>query len=165
MSLSDVLRSLSEEMSEGLKRVVSECHEIRTKVSPGSITEGPTELHERLLTARHAQDRAEMIVAELGRLHSRASIAVADLRGRLEDAEASAELPPAEDYSTARERNARLSLAVVDERIAVRRATRQKEEVWEALEYCRLLHRGIDGSRRDLDLRIRLLSMQTMLER
>jgi hypothetical protein len=53
----------------------------------------------------------------------------------------------------------------VAETVALRRAERVLGDVDTALEVCRLFHRGLQDVRRDLELRIRLVSVEGYLER
>lgn len=152
---------------EVMEKAMRECTDLRNSLGDDSIDEGPAQLHEKLLKARKALDRTEYHVAHLGKLHARVSIVVDQRRGFVEDGEAEAmeKLGKADDFSTAREKNARLTLATLDLHRSLRRAERLKAECLLALDYCRTLHRGLDSTRRDLDTRIRLLTMQTSLER
>lgn len=144
---------------------IKEAAELRASaVHDGVPTEGPGELHDQLLVHRRALDRLEDHVAKLSRLKARADRAVREKQDVLEDAEAHAD-QLREEFSTAKERNAHLAVQTMDQRIALRKVTRQRDEIVEALEYCRTLYRGLDGSRRDLDARIRLITLQTSLEK
>lgn len=167
--LSDLLKQLSTEIPEALQHAVTVLTDIRAGVTLGADDPqfGPGDLHVQLLMNRRCMDRAETFVAQLGRLYARASVAEEDLKGVLEDAEATAiqEAGPPEDFSTAKERNARLLVRTFDERIALRKVSRQKAEIGEALEYARTLFRGMDATRRDTETRLRLMTLETGLER
>lgn len=165
--LSDLLKQLSGEIPEALEHVVRSMSDLRSGVGIGEETAGPGDIHVQLQRNRACLDRAETFVAQLGRLYSRASIAEADLKGALEDAEATAitEAGPAEEFSTAKERNARLLVRTFDERIALRKVSRQRAEIGEALEYAKTLFRGMDAVRRDTETRLRLITLETGLER
>lgn len=158
---------MKEELPAVLEKGILKVTDLRDAVTGGEITDGPVEIHERLLKARHAQDQTEEIVAALGRLYSQAQRTVATYKAEYVDAEAQAhqKLPPAEEYSTKKERDARLSLATLDEQIVLRRAEQVVAEIKEAVDYCTLLHRGIDSTRRDYELRTRLISLQGQLDR
>lgn len=164
--LSDLLKQLSAELAEGLEHAVRTMADLRAEVGIGD-DDAPTSLHDQLVKNRKAMDRAETFVAHLGRLHSRAQVAEADLKGELEDAEAKAlqEAGPAEEFSTARERNARLAVRTLDQRIALRKVARQRAEINEALEFARTLYRGMEASRRDVETRLRMITLQTGLDR
>lgn len=165
--LSDLLKQLSGEIPEALEHAVRSMSDLRNGVGIGTSTAGPADIHIQLLQNRACLDRAETFVAQLGRLHARACIAEEDLKGALEDAEANAiqEAGPAEEFSTAKERNARLLVRTFDERIVLRKLSRQRAEIWEALDYARTLFRGMDAVRRDTETRLRLITLETGLER
>lgn len=164
--LSDLLKQLSGEIPEALEHAVRTLADIRSEVGIGE-SDDPVSLHEQLVKNRAAMDRAETFVAQLGRVHSRAQIAQQDLEGELEDAEAKAlqDAGQAEEYSTAKERNARLAVRTIDQRIALRKVSRQRAEISEALEFARTLYRGMEASRRDVETRLRMITLQTGLDR
>jgi hypothetical protein len=164
--LADLLKQLSADISPALEHAVRSMRDLRDEVGIGELDD-PVSLHEQLKKNRKAMDRAETFVAELGRLHSKAVIAEEDHKGYLEDAEATAlqKAGPAEDYSSGRERNARLAVMVMDEKIALRKVARQRAEIQEALEYARTLFRGMDASRRDVETRLRMITLETGLEK
>src|SRR3954468_21864971 len=98
------------ELPELLEKAIRQVTDLREAVVGGEITDGPVEIHERLLKARHAQDQTEYVVATLGRLSAQQQRVVAECKAVYVDAEARAhqDLPPAEEYSTKKERDARL---------------------------------------------------------
>ena len=163
--LSDLLKQLSGEIPEGLDYAIREVADLRSQCGIGEGS--PAELHKQLVKNRQAMDRAETFVAQLARLHSRAQIAEQDLAGELEDAEAKAlkQAGAAEEFSTAKERNARLNVLTIDHRIALRKATRQRAEISEVLEYARTLYRGMEASRRDVETRLRMITLEGGLDR
>jgi hypothetical protein len=165
--LSALLKSLSEELPEALKHAILTVSDLRAEVGIGELDGSPADLHKQLVKNRQAMDRAETFVAFLARAHSRAQIAEQDLAGELEDAEANAlkKAGAAEEYSTAKERNARLNVLTIDQRIALRKASRQRAEISEALEYVRTLYRGMEASRRDVETRLRMITLEGGLDR
>lgn len=165
-NLAVLLKKLSADIPPALNHAVTSMRDLREEVGIGD-QDDPVSLHDQLKKNRKAMDRAETFVAELGRLHSKAAIAEEDYKGYLEDAEATAlqKAGPAEEYSSGKERNARLAVMVMDERIALRKAARQRAEIQEALDYARTLFRGMDASRRDVETRLRMITLETGLEK
>jgi hypothetical protein len=165
--LSGLLKSLSEELPEALKHAILTVSDLRAQVGVGELDGSPADLHKQLVKNRQAMDRTETFMAQLARLHTRAQIAEQDLAAELEDAEAQAvkKAGAVEEYSTAKERNARLNLHTIDQKIALRKATRQRAEISEALEYVRTLYRGMEGSRRDVETRLRMITLEGGLDR
>lgn len=148
-----------------LIEAVKTATDLRDEAKVGGFpSEGPADLHETLLKHRKALDALEEIVARTGRLKARADMVVREKQNVLEDAEVHAETLKSE-YSTALEKNSHIKAQTVDQRIAWRKAVRQRDQVADAHEYVKTLYRGLDGSRRDLDTRIRLITLQTSLEK
>lgn len=157
---------MKEELPDQLEKAIRTVTDLREQVEAGELTDGPVEIHERLLKARHAQDRAEAVVASLQRMYSQQQRIVAARKAELDDAEATmVGTLRIDDFSTAKERNSHLTLATVEQLLHLRRAERAAAEVKEALDYCQMLHRGIDSTRRDFELRTRLMSLQGQLDR
>lgn len=129
-----------------------------------STQDGPAELHEALIAHRRALDSMEPCVVALQRMHSRARDAATECRHKLEDAETKASALR-DEYTTAKEKDIHIRTQTVEERVALRRAERSREVFWDALEIGRIRHRGLNDSRRDLETRIRLISLTTSLER
>lgn len=147
-----------------LAALAVEANELRT-IGLSNESETLSDLYERLLRARQSQDRLEAIVAELGRLRSRARIQVAQANDTYEDAwRAVMDKTKIGEYSSAKEREAMYTSGAVQELINLRKAKRLAADVDEVYEYCLLKYRGLDAARREIDSRVRLINVQGMLE-
>lgn len=145
---------------------VTEAANLRASLDSGLSEETLADLHERLLRARAAQDRIEGILGQLLRLRGRIRLAVRSARDayddRLDEVIRSTKVT---EYSSVREREAQFALGAFEERRGVRSVEKMLVEVDTAHDYVSLLHRGIDGARRDVDLRVRILTTESRLER
>ena len=126
--------------------------------------ESLADLEERLLVTRAAMTRVSALAGDLTLLSGRVKHALIDRRGDLEDAEAetvSTRRPVlTEDYSSAKEKNARLAAGTLDQRRRVRQAEKLLADVDAALTYTRDRHRELDRAVRDIDTRLRILSFE-----
>lgn len=157
---------MSEEDQDAyLKKALQEANELRKSVHhDGMPTEGPADLHDQLLRHRKAMDRLEEHLAVVGRVRAGVDRMVSAAQDVLDDAEAQA-TQLKEEYSTALEKNSHIRLQTLDQRIVLRKAVRRRSEVVEVHEFIKVMHRGVDASRRDLDSRIRLITLQGSLEK
>lgn len=165
-----VTEALNAELDTILQATISEVTDLRHRVAPGDVDDDPHALHLQLLEARRATDRTEELTAFIARVHSGAQRNLQLKKQEVEDAEAAAMTsqgpnPWGDDYATAKEKNARLLVQTTEQRMALRKAERRLLLLQEVLDFCRQCHRGLNDSRRDLDLRIRLLTLQTSLEK
>lgn len=114
-------------------------------------------------------DRVEAILADIVRVRARTAQEVADRRAALNDhwndIASKSKVGFAYGDAAPRERYARYSQETIPEERALRRAEKLDREVGAAQEIVRTFHRGLEGVRRDLDLRIRLISLAGQLER
>lgn len=148
-----------------LIEVVTTADQLRRSVQQGApqVTDGPVELHIALVQHRKALDSLEAVVARTGRWKAHADRLVAERLEALDDAELNATRLK-DDYSSALEKNMHIRTQSLEQRVAHRKAVRFRDEVAEVHQYVTTLYRGLDGSRRDLDTRLRLISLQTQLE-
>lgn len=154
-----------EDLQSKLTKMVLQATDLRDSVKRDwAVTDGPTDLHENLIDHRKALDSLEVLVAQLVRARSQSDIEVRRAEDALEDAEASAGRL-LEDFATAKEKNAHLATQTVEERVILRKARRRRDEVASAHDYTKALYWGLNGSRQDLSDRIRLITMQSSLER
>lgn len=156
---------LDTEMSGLLESMCTEAEELRHSVSEPSTEETLTDLHDRLVRTRQAQDRIEGILAKLIRLRGKSRRTVRTAKGDL-DEKLNTVIRGSRvvEYSTAREREAVYDLGCFQQKRGLLITERMLAEVEMAHEFVSLLHRGIDGSRRDIDLRIRVVSLESRLE-
>lgn len=133
-------------------------------LGPPHAGESLSDLHQRLLGTRAAMSRVSELVGSLTLLQGRLRASLVDRRGLLEDAEAdtvTTQRRPVltEDFSSAKEKNARLGAATLEQRRAVRAAERAAADLDAALSYARDRHRELDRAVRDVDLRVRIQSL------
>lgn len=163
--LSDAVEQLSQSLPNLLEAAVREADELRAAGGDSSVQESITDLHSRLVTLRRAQDRLEELAAQSGRIRSRARNTLQQAQDAYDDKVAGAIAgAKIEEYSTAKERNANYDLAALQERLVLRRAKRLLAIVEDAHEFIVLRHRGVDGARRDIDLRFRMMSFEMRME-
>lgn len=124
--------------------------------------ESLSDLHQRLLTTRATMSRVSELVAQIIRLRGRVDQALIERKGELEDAEAAiltkATKNLAEDFSSAKERNAKLGAQTLEERRNVRFAERVLADVKSAQEYSTNRLWELDRSVRDIDTRLKILA-------
>ena len=153
------------EINQRLIAWATEATELRGSVSEPNTAETVEDLHERLIATRKAQDRLEAIVADLGRLRSRSRIRVAELQDAYDDAwRNSFSISRVGEYDSAKAQDARHTLAAMNEMIELRKAKRLNADIEEVYDFVVLKHRGLNSSRQDLDLRIKMLSVAGYLE-
>lgn len=130
-----------------------------------STAETPADLHERLLVTRAAMTRVSEITGSLTLLSGRVKAALVEARGELDDEESSIvtrrpKVSFTEDYSSAKEKNARIGAATLETRRKVRQTEKVAVDLDAALAYARDRHRELDRAVRDIDTRLRLLSFE-----
>lgn len=155
--------------SNSIANLVGEAADLRRQVSSGTVSDTLTTLHERLVRTRALMDRIEEIVAHLLRMQYAARAKAADAQASLDDKWDEVARRPVMGFSVGdpapRERYARYNAETLNERVAVRKAERDARMVEGALEVCRWYHQGMRDTRYTLDTRIRLVTMESRLER
>lgn len=167
-TLPELLSKLSKDVPEPLMKACEDATEARDLVKPGSIEDGVDDLHEQLLTNRVNIERMESLVASLTLLKSRTQQAVSARRGAYDDKYVQVATKPQvgfADYTSAKEKDAHFNAQVMEETWELRKAERLHRDADSAWDYCRLLLRGAEGVQRDLETRIRLITLRTQLER
>jgi hypothetical protein len=143
---------------------VSEAANLPAALGPPNRAETPTDLHERLLVTRAAMTRVSELAGELTLLTGKVKAALVEARGSLEDAEGeivTARRPAfTTEYNSAREKDARLGAGTLDHRRKVRQAEKLLAEVEAALYYSRDRHRELDRAVRDIDTRLRIITIE-----
>lgn len=138
---------------------------VATQDAP-STSETPADLHQRLLTSRAAMTRVADLTGELTLLAGRVKRLLIEARGELEDAEAELvgrKPRHVEDFSSAKERNARMAAGTLETLRKIRKAESAQSEVDSALYYARDRHRELDRAVRDIDTRLRILTFESHL--
>jgi hypothetical protein len=166
--LSKLADSLSFEVAEKIIEAIKQAREFRDACPTGAIDDGPVTLHEHLLVTRANIERLEHLAAELGRVRSRTWQAKADAKDAYDDAfmhAATAKQVGFADYSSKEEKIASFDLKALTEKVAARKADRMHNDVDTAWQYVRTLLRGAEGLHRDLEVRIRMISLAGQLDR
>jgi hypothetical protein len=149
-----------------IKRIIDDISDAaHTGLDAPSTAETPADLHERLLVTRAGMTRVSELLGELTLLTGRIRAALVDRKGALEDEESTVVTPRGhrvltEDYSSAKERNARLAGATLEARRRVRQVEKVLADADAALTYGRDRHRELDRAVRDIDTRLRILSFE-----
>lgn len=167
-SLPDLLKALSKDVPPTIIEACEDATRARELVKPGSVEDGPDDLHEQLLGNRVQIERMEYLVASLTLLKSRSQQSVAASRAAYDDAYAKSATKPSvgfTDYTTAKEKDAHHNLSAMAELVNLRTAEKTHRDVDSAWDYCRILLRGAEGVQRDLETRIRLITLRSSLER
>lgn len=167
--LQGILAKLSTEVAPQIINTLQEATEIRNNVVAGEdVNEDPVVLHNYLLHNRAQIERLENLTAHLVLLKSRTAQLTANKRAAYDDAYMKAATKPSvgfADYATAKEKDAHFNLETVDETIQLRKAESLHRDVDSAWDYCRILLRGAEQTQRDIELRIRLISLTSSLEK
>jgi hypothetical protein len=166
MSLTTEFPSLWAEINPRLGELAVEAKELRESPGVSDVSEDVADLHDRLVSARQAQDRLEAILSEVGRLRSRARIAVSERQDEYDDQWRTVmEKTRIGEYDSAKEKNARYDAGSIQQLVNLRRAKRAAADVDEVYEYINLKYRGLDAARREIDSRVRMLTVANQLER
>lgn len=125
-------------------------------------------LHETLVVNRGMIERLESLTATLGFWKTRTAQAVAARKAEYDDAYMQAATKKNvgfSDYASAKEKDAHFALGTIEQTMKLRKAEATHRDVDAAWDYCRILLRGAEGVQRDMELRIRLISLRSQLER
>lgn len=152
-------------LADQLAAWCNEAAELRASPGESTTEETLTDLHDRLVRCRQAEDRIEEILGRLIRLRGMTRKKARASKDVLEDAAneviRNAKVP---EYSSVRERDARYELSVLEQKRAWRKAERTLANVDLAYEFVALTHRGIDAARRDCETRVRIVTLESRLE-
>lgn len=122
-----------------------------------------------LSAVRARLDRIEAILAVLIRAKARAGRAAKVARYTADDAWNEASVAGRtgrrQEYVGAKEHYADIGLATLSEQRQARAAERLSDYAAECLDVVRLIHRGLDSSRQDLNVIMRTLAFESYLER
>lgn len=163
-TLADLLVQMAGSTTAALKVAAERAHAAREVLKDGADLRSPADLHDRLLLCRHVTDQLEEEMAGLIMFMAKVNQAVADRKGEIEDAEIAAKVPK-EEFASARDKGVMLNAATISARIKLRKAERMQREMASTLEYVRTLHRGADSTRRDVETRLRAVTLTSHLER
>lgn len=153
-------------MDPTLKTWRTEAAELRASVEVSDVTASLDTLHAQLVASRRAQDRLEAILADAGLVRARLRKLVSELEGVYEDKWRDAmNATRIGEYASAKEKDATYATQALQELVNVRRAKRMLADAEEVYDYVQVKHRGMDSARRDIDSRIRMISLAAQLER
>lgn len=159
----DELDALPELLSKHLERA-SETANLPAELGPPHDSETPADLHQRLLTTRAAMTSLSGLIGELTLFQGRVEATLIEKRGILDEAEAgvvaSRKASPWEDYSSAKEKNAKLGAQTLEEARAVRKVEKLLAQVKSVVIYARDRHRELDRAVRDVEVRFRILTWE-----
>lgn len=163
-----ILSTLNSEVAPQLIKSLSEISEIRKSVHAGSMEDTPVDLHTQLVFNRAAIERLEVLVGQLTLLKARTDDILSKRKAAYDDAYMKAATKPSlslGDFSTAKEKDAHFNLAATEEMFAMRKAEAFHRDVYAAWDFARIYLRGAEQTQRDIDTRIRLITITHSLER
>lgn len=163
-----LLNTLSEGVNPTLIKACTDVSHARSMVMSGDHSDSLDEIHTNLVNNRHQIERIEEITATLLLLRSRTAQALAAKKAVYEDAYASSmtkRRPSFAEFTSAKEKDANAAAETVAEALEMRKAEKVHRDVESAHEFCRVLLRGAEGTHRDLELRIRIISLSSSLDK
>lgn len=149
-----------------LNAVVTDAYEVRQTLTSDSYngdTETPESLYDALKYTRHVTDRLEHGLVQALLLKARIDKLNASARADVEDAEVSVSLSR-NDFVSSRERNIEVNAKTMSQRRIVRQTTDLLTDATSVVESVRVMHRGADSHRREIDTRLRAITLKTSLE-
>lgn len=154
---------------EVLGRVLKDAQEARgwlTADMLGSSTDSPQTLFENLAKARHVVDRLESLLCQAVLLKAQAERYRASCQAAVEDAEVEQIGPTrANDYTSARDRGIEINTKTIGPRRVLRQAAMLYTEAVASVTVIQTMHRGADSHRRDIETKLRAITLTTSLER
>lgn len=163
-----ILSSLNTEVAPQIIETLGEVSEIRKSIHAGSLDDDPSDLHEQLLFNRASIERLEVIVGNLLLLKARTENILASRQAAYDDAYMKAATKPSMalgDFSTAKEKDATFNLSATEEMFALRKASAFHRDVYSAWDFSRINLRGAEATQKDIEVRIRLITLNSALER
>lgn len=158
------------EVSSVLVKIVKTLHEVSSvseELKAPHISESLLDLHNRLLIVRARQGQVSEVVGNLIMIQSKARKLVLDRRSDLVSAEAKAtaltKQPFVEDFSSGKERNAKLMAKTLDESIALTAAEKLQVDADATLSYAQNIYRELGNQAYDVNTRIKVLGMEGTL--
>ena len=144
--------------------MIEEAQSIREQVPAPQTDIDPAEFLRLAALHRQAVDRLEALLGRAMLIRWQMANRRATAHAALEDAEVGLTVQ-FEEFTSARERDLKIKALTLDARQAVRTAERGFADAIETEKFLRLLHQGADNSRRDLDTRLRAISLASQWER
>lgn len=164
---SDVVDALSAELLAIVETALTSRQYLYTASAQDTVTMSPEDLHERLLTSRKVVDALEFQLVKALMAKSRADRLKAQCSADVEDAEIAVSPTSTDDfaYLSGRQRDIDINGKTIVVRRAFRRAATLASDAYYLVEEVKTLHRGADSYRREVDTRLRAVSLTTALER
>lgn len=154
---------------EKVAALLNEARELRESLPSGSLADTPADIHAQLLKARAVLDRMEQILAHIIVMKNVSAQQSRAAKAEYEDAWGEVATHAAVGFShenaAPRERYAKYDQSTVKQQVAAREAENYDSRVWMTLDIVKMWHRSIDGLRQDLNTRLRIVSLNTSLER
>lgn len=157
---------LSEDVPPQLIEAVKDAAQCRSQVYGGDESASLEEIHGHLIRNRSQIERLEYLTTTLALLRSRTTNIVATRRASYDDAYNKAATKPSigfNEYTSAKEKDATANVAATGELFAFRKAEKLHRDVDSAWDFCRVLLRGAESAQRDIETRIRLITLTTSL--
>lgn len=154
------LRSLGESAE-----IVFNARQAVVDLAKSDTTETPLQdIYERLLTTRRYVDAIEhqLVLCVLAR--SRVDRLKILAEGEVEDAEIAGAAGVRKDFESARDRGIEINSRTMEQRRALRRAQAASDEAFSVVRAVQEMHRGADSYRRELEVRIRTVTMLSSLD-
>ncbi len=165
-SLAEALASLVS--GENLAKRAAEVADARDHMIPSTDDEDVQAIHSALVHNRAQIERVQAIAASLVLYKAKASKQYREAQAVYDDAYAKAAVKPQvgfSDYSTAKEKDSYYGSQIVGETMALRVAENIFRDAEAVTEFVRVVLRGMEGSHRDLETRVRLISLRGQLDR
>ena len=148
---------------------VTEAFEIRsllTADSYGKEIQTPESLYENLKSGSHVVDRLEHIFVQTMLAKSQIDRLKAQYAAEVEDAEIAVSAQRGiNDFTSARDRGIEVNSKTITQRRKLRKINDLALQASSVLEAIKTMHRGADSYRRDIDTRLRAITLSTSLER
>jgi hypothetical protein len=161
--VNSVQLSTEEKLSNHLSHLVALKENLDEAIGQPHEAETPAEMHVRLIRTRATMTSVAAVLGSLVQLRTGAKVALDAAAGDLEDAEVAtvgSQIKMTEDYSSAKEKNARLGAATIEQRLAQRRAQKNLTMVTGVYDYAMVYHRELDRAVRDVETRIRIITLE-----
>jgi hypothetical protein len=161
-----LLEALSVDLTPSCAQVVSEARRVRDEVRGGDPEDTVPDLHEQLVFNRAQIDYLEAMTSRMLLARARTQQAVSDAKDAVDDAVMKTATKPSSrlgEFASAKEKEAFYALGAVNEKMTLRKAERLHRDIDSTWDYCRVLLRGAEQVQRDLETRMRMLSISGVL--
>lgn len=126
----------------------------------------PAELHEVLVNARHVSDQLELALVHALRIASETKANLLYTEAVIEDAEVGViDQVQKKAYASAKEKSVDFTRLTLEQRRDKRIAQETHNQAEHTVEVLRILLRGVDSTRREIEVRLRAVTLTSSLER